>query len=87
MATAIVVAHANLRGRDGCGQIRRGDGGKEIRKHRGDDRRLEGGVRPVVHRPRAKLPSIKTEAREDCHDTIQYVFLAIHSRNSESTTT
>ena len=73
------------RGGDGRRQIGCGNGGKEIGEYGRDDRRLERGIGPVVHRPRAKFPSVQTQAREDFH--VQYVFLAIHSRSSESTTT
>ncbi len=55
------------RGCDRGRQVCCGDGGKEIRKDRGDDGRLEGGVRPVIHRPGAKLRTMETEAGEDCH--------------------
>ena len=77
----------------------RGDDVVEVdRENGGDDRRLEGGVRPVVHRPGAQLRSAKTEAFQELfHDSlspgclrfadiVQKVLRATHSRKSESTT-
>ena len=53
-------------------------------KDGGDDRGLERGVRPVVHRPGAKIAAAEADpVQELLH---QKVRRATHSRSSESTT-
>ena len=69
------------------GQTGGGDLLEEDREDRRDDRRLEGGVRPVVHRPGAQVAPAEPEAgRGGSCQAHQYVRRATHSRSNESTT-
>ena len=62
MTIAIVVAQAKRLVATRVAKVGGDDVVEVDRENGGDDRCLEGGVRPVVHRPCAQLRSSKTEA-------------------------